>query len=68
MTDTIHITPREKEVLHLICAGKTSVEIGAILGMSEHTAYSHQMAIRRKAGVYKDTALVAFAFRSGLVK
>jgi DNA-binding CsgD family transcriptional regulator len=64
----IHVTPREFEVLRLICDGKTSAEIGAILGMSEHTAYSHQMAMRRKAGVYKDTALVAFAFRQGLVK
>lgn len=63
----ISITPREMEVLKLICAGKTSAEIGMVLGMSEHTAYSHQMAIRRKAGVYKDTALVAFAFRNGLV-
>lgn len=64
---SIHITPREKEIINLLCAGKTAAEMGIILNVSEHTVYAHQIALRKKAGVYKDTALVAFAFRNGLV-
>lgn len=68
MTDAIHITPRELEVLKLLCDGKSAPEMGIILNVSKHTVYSHQLALRKKAGVYKDTSLVSFAFRNGWVE
>ncbi|ARO24767.1 LuxR family transcriptional regulator protein [Rhizobium sp. TAL182] len=66
-SQSIHITPREKEVLQLICDGKTAGEIGIVLDRSPHTINSHKLALMRKLDIYKDTALVAFAFRNGLV-
>lgn len=62
------ITAREKEILDLLCDGKTGPEMATILNLSLHTVYTYQLRLREKAGVYKDTALVAFAFRSGLVE
>lgn len=67
MTDAVHITPRELEVLKLLCDGKTSEEIGIMLSRSHHTVNSHKISLMRKIDVYKETALVAFAFRNGLV-
>lgn len=67
MTDAIHITPREQEVLDLLCAGKSAIEMGMILSLSAHTVRTYQAQIKEKAGVFKDTALVAFAFRHGWV-
>lgn len=67
MTQEIHITPREKEILQFICDGKTAEEIGIMLSRSPHTVNSHKLSLMRKIDVYKETALVAFAFRNGLV-
>lgn len=67
VTTAIHVTPREKEVLLWLSHGKTGPEMATILDLSVHTVYSYQVKLREKAGVYKDTALVAFAFRNGLV-
>jgi DNA-binding NarL/FixJ family response regulator len=64
----INITPRELEVLKLLCDGKSAEEIAIVLSRSRHTVNSHKIALMRKVDVYKDTALVSFAFRSGLVK
>lgn len=65
---TPSITAREKEILDLLCDGKTAEEMGSILSLSTHTVRTYQAKIKEKAGVFKDTALVAFAFRNGLVK
>ena len=67
MQAAIHITPHEMEVLKLICDGKTAGEIGIVLDRSPHTVNSHKLSLMRKLDVYKETALVAFAFRNGLV-
>lgn len=62
------ITAREKEILDLLCAGKTAEEMGLILSLSPHTVRTHQARIKEKAGVYKDTALVSFAYKNGWVQ
>lgn len=67
MTEAVRITPRELEVLKLLCDGKTAPEIGIMLSRSPHTVNSHKLSLMRKIDVYKETALVAFAFRNGLV-
>lgn len=63
----LQITPREREVIHWMAEGKTMPEISTILGISYPTVNTHIRNAKQKAGVYKDTALVAFAFRHGLV-
>lgn len=42
------LTPRERECLHWIAAGKSSYEIGIILGLSAHTVRSYTKAILQK--------------------
>lgn len=62
------ITTREKEILQYIAEGKTAFEIGTIFGISQHTVRGHTERMMRKFGVYKDTALIATAFRSGIIE
>ncbi|MGO8242961.1 response regulator transcription factor [Rhizobium johnstonii] len=62
-----HITPRESEIIKLLCDGKTGPEMATILDLSIHTVYTYQVRLREKFGVYKDTALVAAAFRNGII-
>ncbi len=63
-----HITPAEREVLALICGGKTVNEIATITGTSYDTVRTHKATLMEKFGVYKDTALVAAAIRSGVIE
>jgi len=46
----IKVTPREAEVLELICYGKTSSEIGDILGISSRTVDGHTSKVYTKLG------------------
>ena len=61
------ISPREKEVLTLMCDGKSAQEIADILGVSVHTVRTHIDRLKDAFCVYKDTALVAAAFRNGII-
>jgi DNA-binding CsgD family transcriptional regulator len=65
---TPSLTTREKEILDLLCAGKTAEEMGSILSLSTHTVRTYQAKIKEKAGVYKDTALVSFAYKNKWVE
>jgi DNA-binding CsgD family transcriptional regulator len=44
------LTPRQRDVLDLLCRGLTAVEIGARLGISRRTVEAHANDIRRRAG------------------
>lgn len=55
----IGLTPRQKEVMELVCLGKTNVEIGMILGCSQHTAKNHVESCRRKLVASNKAILVA---------
>ena len=62
-----NLTPRERDVLLWTCEGKTDWEIGAILGISEHTADKYVRVLKTKLGATSRTQLVARAFRLGIV-
>lgn len=64
---SVHITPREAEVLHWMAEGKTSAEIGTILTISYVTVNQHISNAKAKFGVFKDTALVAQALRHHII-
>jgi DNA-binding CsgD family transcriptional regulator len=51
------ITEREKEIIHLICEGRTNKEIGEILFISPITVRDHLSNIYRKTGVRGRTQL-----------
>ncbi len=62
------LTGREREVLQLVAEGKTTKEIGRVLGISMKTADSHRTRIMRKLGMHETASLVRHAVRRGLVE
>lgn len=64
---TSALTPRELQVLRLICAGRSNREIAAELDLSVNTVGVHRTHIMDALGVHKTAELVAYAIRNGLV-
>jgi len=56
--DTAPLTPREREVLDWVAAGKTNRDIATILGASPRTVEKHLERIYEKLGVETRTAAV----------
>ncbi len=61
------LSPRELSCLHWAAQGKTSVEIGLILGISSHTVNFHILNASRRLGVYGRQAAITAAWRAGLL-
>ena len=60
------LTPREREVLQLICTGLRNKEMSRRLGISETTVWHHLTSIFSKLRVTDRLSLVAYAYRTGL--
>ena len=61
------LTPRERDVLRLVCAGKTNNEIAADLGISAKTARTHTGMLRAKLGVVRRDEIEAKAKLLGVL-
>jgi DNA-binding NarL/FixJ family response regulator len=61
------LTPREMEVLQLICKGLSNKEIAAQLKLSANTVAVHRASIMNTFGVHKTAELVMYALPNGLV-
>jgi DNA-binding NarL/FixJ family response regulator len=61
------LTPRELEVLQLICNGLSNRAIAAKLDLSVHTIAVHRANIMNALGVHKTAELVVYALQHGLV-
>ena len=61
------LTPRELEVLQLICDGLSNRDIAAKLELSVNTVAVHRANIMNALGVHKTAELVMYAIRHGLV-
>lgn len=59
------LSPREKEVLQLICTGKTIKEIGAEMGLSPNTVQTYQKTILKKFNLSRTADLIVFAMQNG---
>lgn len=60
-------TPREQDVLRLVVQGKTNMEIGMVLGISEKTVEKHLDSIFRKMGVVSRVEAAVMAIRENYV-
>jgi DNA-binding NarL/FixJ family response regulator len=61
------LTAREREVLQLIAEGKTTKEIGSVLGISVKTAETHRSRVMDKLEIRDTAGLVRYAIRMGLI-
>ena len=61
------LSPRELEVLRLICDGLSNRAIAAKLGLSVNTIAVHRANIMKALGVHKTAELVMYAIQNGLV-
>ena len=61
------LTPRELEVLQLICDGLSNKEIAVKLNLSANTVAVHRANIMNTLGVHKTAELVVYALQNGLV-
>ncbi len=61
------LSPRELEVLHLICQGHSNRVIAEKLDLSVNTVSVHRANIMGRLGVHKTAELVVYAIRHGLV-
>jgi DNA-binding NarL/FixJ family response regulator len=59
---------RERQVLQLVAEGKTSKEIGTILGVSTKTAESYRARVMVKLDIHDTAGLVRYAIRKGIVE
>lgn len=60
------LTPREKEVLRWVIAGKLNKQIAFALGTTEKTIKVHRAHVMQKTGVTSVAELVRLAERSGI--
>jgi DNA-binding NarL/FixJ family response regulator len=61
------LTPRELEVLQLICSGLSNKEIAEKLELSANTVAVHRANIMNALGLHKTAELVVYAISNGLV-
>jgi DNA-binding NarL/FixJ family response regulator len=61
------LTPRQREVLQLVCEGLRNGEIGERLGMMETTVKGHVSSIMAVLGALNRTQAAALARRAGLL-
>lgn len=61
------LTPRELEVLQLICDGLSNREIAERLQLSANTVAVHRAHIMNALGVHKSAELVMYALQHGLI-
>jgi DNA-binding NarL/FixJ family response regulator len=66
-SNVARLSPREREVVQLVCEGKASKEIASILGVSLATAETHRSNILRKLGLHCIAELVLYAVKNEII-
>lgn len=62
-----NLTPREREVFHLVVEGRTTKEVARELEVSVKTAENHRSRVLEKLGVHNTAELVSYAAKKGLL-
>ncbi|RXH14401.1 helix-turn-helix transcriptional regulator [Bradyrhizobium guangzhouense] len=60
------ITAREKEILGLICEGRSDIEMSDRLNLSQNTVRNHISSLYRKIGVHRRGAAILWARERGI--
>ncbi len=63
-----NLTRREKEVFHLVVAGRSNKEVAQLLAMSAKTAENHRGRLFKKLQVKSTVELIHFAAKHGLLE
>jgi DNA-binding NarL/FixJ family response regulator len=63
----IKLTPRETEILKLICQGLSNAEISERISLSPRTVEGHKSNLISKTGVKNSVSLVMFALKNQLI-
>ncbi len=61
------LTPREREIVQLLCEGKSNKEVAALLGISIKTVETHRAATMRKLRLDSFADLVRYAIRNKII-
>jgi RNA polymerase sigma factor (sigma-70 family) len=61
------MTPRDRQILELVCEGMRNKQIATRLNVSETTVSRQVTALSRKLEVEDRTSLVIYAIKQGLV-
>ncbi|MGZ2486631.1 two-component system nitrate/nitrite response regulator NarL [Rhizobium pisi] len=61
------LTPRERDILGLIVAGRSNREIAEVLGITSATAETHRKNLKRKLGIATTAGLIRYALDHGIV-
>jgi DNA-binding CsgD family transcriptional regulator len=64
----VSLSPREREVLRWIAAGRRQTDIAATLGLSERTVENHLRRIRLRLAVATTAQAVKVAIQSGEIE
>jgi DNA-binding NarL/FixJ family response regulator len=68
LTEEVHFTKRELDVLRLICEGRTTAEIAEDLFLSSRTVDGHRQRLLEKTGSPNVASLGVYAVRHGLLE
>jgi DNA-binding NarL/FixJ family response regulator len=68
LTEDVHFTKRELDVLRLICEGRTTAEIAEDLFLSSRTVDGHRQRLLEKTGSPNVASLGVYAVRHGLLE
>lgn len=67
LVETVSISPREKEVLHLVSQGHTADEISSQLFISTNTVITHRKNLQQKLKARNTAHMVYLAHSMGLL-
>ncbi|WP_431323232.1 response regulator transcription factor [Rhizobium sp. YTU87027] len=64
--DADPLTPRERDILGLLLAGKANKAIAEALGISQATAETHRKNLKKKLGIATTAGLIRYALDRGI--
>jgi DNA-binding NarL/FixJ family response regulator len=67
-TSGVELTPRQREVLRLIVAGRRMKEIAAVLNLSTRTVETHKYELMTTLGLHSTAELVRYALEHRLLE